>query len=194
MLRPKHTRKIEHFSKTVLTSLIIISTYFGFTEFAKKPIPANAGVDFMWDSDPNYVKLRYLQTSRKKNERSTYFLFLRSRERKTGILKLTINIPDYFDANIKAKKLSLCKAKIGGFNSKSKCIEEIPAVIEVNKDQTRIEIFPDNPIPVDNSTYALRMKIFNPRKPMMFQFHAYAQSPGALPISSYVGSWNMNVE
>ena len=181
-------------SKALLGASLIIGSFTINELINSKPVIANTGIDFMWDADPNYIKLKYLQSSNKKKERSTYFLFLRSRERKTGILKLTIKVPDYFEANIKPEKLKLCQAKIGGYSSRTKCIKDIPAIIEVSKDQTSIEIFPDNPIPVDKNTYALQMKLINPRRAGMFQFHAYAQSPGAVPISGYVGSWNISVE
>lgn len=180
--------------KVLFSSFLIIGSFSTATLIKSTPVDANTGVDFMWDADPNYIKLKYLQSSNERKERSTYYLFLRPSERKTGILKLTIKVPDYFKANIKPEKLKLCKAKIGGYSSRSKCVEDIPAIIEVSKDQTSIEIFPDNPIPDDKKTYALRMKLINPRRAGMFQFHAYAQSPGAVPISSYVGSWNMSVE
>ena len=180
--------------KFFLGASLIIGSFAINELINSKPVIANTGIDFMWDADPNYIKLKYLQSSNKKKERSTYFLFLRSRERKTGILKLTIKVPDYFKANIKPEKLKLCQAKIGGYSGRTKCVKDIPAIIEVSKDQTSIEIFPDNPIPVDKNTYALQMKLINPRRAGMFQFHAYAQSPGAVPISGYVGSWNMSVE
>ena len=180
--------------KALLGAFLIIGSFTSTELIKNKPVFANTGIDFMWDADPNYVKLKYLQSSKEKKERSTYYLFLRARERKTGILKLTIKVPDYFDANIRPEKLKLCHAKIGGYSSRTKCVEDIPAIIEVSKDQTSIEIYPDNPIPVDKKTYALRMKLINPRRAGMFQFHAYAQSPGAVPISGYVGSWNMSVE
>ena len=180
--------------KALLGASLIISSFTSTELINNKPVSANTGIDFMWDADPNYIKLKYLQSSEKKKERSTYFLFLRSRERKTGILKLTIKVPDYFEANIKPEKLKLCQAKIGGYSGRTKCVKDIPAIIEVSKDQTSIEIFPDNPIPVDKNTYALQMKLINPRRAGMFQFHAYAQSPGAVPISGYVGSWNISVE
>ncbi|WP_269623251.1 DUF2808 domain-containing protein [Prochlorococcus marinus] len=181
-------------SKVIITSSLLIGTFIGIDFFKPNPSAGNTGLDFMWDPDPSYIKLKYLQSSKEKKDRSTYYLFLRGRDRKTGILKLSIKVPDYFDANIKREKLSFCQAKIGGFSSRTKCVTDIPAIIEISDDQTSIEIFPDQPIPVDKKTYALKMKIFNPRRAGMFQFHAYAQSPGALPISSYVGSWNMSVE
>ena len=94
----------NNFKALLVTSLIIGS--FTSTELIiNKPVLANTGIDFMWDADPNYVKLKYLQSSNEKKERSTYHLFLRARDRKTGILKLTIKVPDYFDANIRPEKL-----------------------------------------------------------------------------------------
>ncbi len=194
MYTQKNKPTLKKITKKILTSCLLFSTFLGVGVFKTNPVLSNTGMDFMWDQDPNYVKLKYFQSSNKRNDRSSYFLFLRSRDRKTGILKLTIKVPDYFDAKITPQKLKLCKAQVGGYSSRTKCIEDIPAVIEVSQDQTSIDIFPDNPIPVDKYTYALKMKIFNPRKVGMFQFHAYAQSPGALPISGYVGSWNMDVQ
>ena len=191
MLKFKRKSTLKKISKFLLIPCLFISTVSNIGLFTTKE--SLAGIDFLWDPDPNYQKLKYVQTSNIKRERSTYFFFLRGRDRKTGILKLSIKVPDYFDANITPKKVKFCLAKIGGYSSRSKCVKDIPSVIEISKDQTSIDIFPDNPIPVDKNTYALRMKIFNPRKIGMFQFHAYAQSPGALPISGYVGTWNIDV-
>ncbi len=194
MNNTKENSIFKNISKILLSSFIVISSFAAIDIIKNSPAIANTGLDFMWDADPNYIKLKYLQTSKEKKDRSTYYLFLRSRERKTGILKLTIKVPDYFKTNIRPEKLNLCLVRIGGFSSRTKCLEDFPATIEVNQDQTSIDIFPDNPIPVDNNTYALRMKLINPRRPGMFQFHAYAQSAGAVPISGYVGSWNISVE
>ena len=194
MFKLKSKFFLKTLPKVLISSPLLISALIGFGSTLNKPSFANTGIDFIWDPDPNYVKLKYLQSSNQIRERSTYYLFLRARDRKTGILKLTIKVPDYFKANITPERLTFCQAKIGGYSAKTKCLEDIPSVIEVSKDQTSIDIYPDNPIPVDNNTYALKMKIFNPRRDGMFQFHAYAQSPGALPISGYVGTWNMDVE
>ncbi len=191
MFKPKRIGHFKNISKKSLISFLFFSTLCSIGVVSNKPILA--GIDFLWDPDPNYQKLKYVQTSSIKRERSTYFLFLRPRDRKTGILKLSIKVPDYFEAKIKPEKVKFCLAKVGGYSSRSKCLKDIPSVIEISKDQTSIDIFPDNPIPVDKNTYALKMKIFNPRKVGMFQFHAYAQSPGALPISGYVGTWNIDV-
>ena len=127
-------------------------------------------------------------------QRSTYFFFLRAKERKEDIVKLTIAVPDYFEAKIKTKKLNFCKVKVGGYTERTRCIENIPSLLKVNDKQTIIEIFPEKPIPKDKDNYALVMKIFNPRKRGMFQFRALSQKGGDIPISTYLGTWNIDVQ
>ena len=152
--------------------------------------------EFQWDPDPDYRRLRYYQSSSNALDRATYYFFLRGRERKGNIIKLTLKVPDYFKAKIKPEKLSLCKVKIGGFEGRTRCLENIPSVIEINDSQTSIEIFPERPIPKNKDSYAVVMKIFNPRKGGMFQFQALSQvqQPGVIPISTYLGTWNISVQ
>ena len=155
-----------------------------------------AMLEFRWEQDENYKKLYYYQSSKERRARSTYYLVMKPKNRKTAILKLTLNFPEHFDATIKPKKLSLCRIQLGGMLGKTRCKEKIPAVFEVNRDQkkTSIDVFPNQPIPVDKKGYAVVMKIFNPTKSGMFQFNAMVQSPGDLPISYYVGSWNISIK
>ena len=80
-----------------------------------------------------------------------------------------------------------------GSPRRSRCLEEIPAVIEVNKDQTEIVVFPDTPLPSDGD-YSLHIKLFNPQGKRMYQFNALVQAPGDLPMSSYRGSWLIDVD
>tara|TARA_Y100001968_G_scaffold175291_1_gene160651 strand:- start:260 stop:835 length:576 start_codon:yes stop_codon:yes gene_type:complete len=150
--------------------------------------------EYQWDPEPGYKQLKYYQSSSERNDRATYYFFLRGRERKEDIIKLTLAVPDYFDAKIKAEKLSLCKVKIGGYTDRTRCLKKIPSLIEVNEKQTSIEIFPEKPIPLDKNNYAVVMKIFNPRKRGMFQFRAMAQQSGDIPISTYLGTWNIDVQ
>ena len=151
--------------------------------------------EIQWNPEPGYRRLKYHQSADEPLERATYFLFLRGSERKENIIKLTLKVPDYFDAKIKPDKLSLCKVIVGGYTERTRCKENVPSVIEVNENQTSIEIFPERPIPRNKDNYAVVMKLFNPRKPGMFQFQARSQSqrPGEIPISTYLGTWNISV-
>jgi len=150
--------------------------------------------EYQWDPEPGYKQLKYYQSSSKRNDRATYYLFLRGKERKKDIVKLTIGVPDYFDAKIKTKKLSLCKVKVGGYTGRTRCLENIPSLIKINDKQTSIEIVPEKPIPLNKDNYALVMKIFNPRKRGMFQFRALSQNADEIPISTYLGTWNIDVQ
>ena len=151
--------------------------------------------EYQWDPEPGYRRLKYYQSSAERLDRATYYFFLRGKERQEDINNLTVKVPDYFKAKIKSEKLSLCKVKIGGFKGRTRCLEKIPSVIQVNDNQTYIQIFPETPIPLNRDDYALVMKIFNPRNRGMFQFQALGQTqrPGEVPISTYLGTWNIDV-
>ncbi|KGG12061.1 MULTISPECIES: DUF2808 domain-containing protein [Prochlorococcus] len=192
---PTIKKNLKSIFKGVLISALLFTGIIGIEKATQQASLAGPGsFEFQWDPDPNFRRLKSFQTSNERLDRATYYFFLRSSERKTGVLKLSIKVPDYFEAKIKPEKMSLCQVKIGGWQDRTKCLKDIPAAFEINEDQTSIDIFPDQPIPVDSKPYAVVMKLWNPRKGGMFQFHAYAQSPGAMPISSYVGTWTFEVE
>ena len=150
-------------------------------------------MEFRWDSDRDYRRLYYYQTSTIPNERAEWYLTLREKDRKTAILKLTVTVPDYFDSKLKPRRMALCKVTKGSMLSRTKCLEEIPATIEVNDNQTAIEVFPDQPVPIDGD-YALLIKMFNPQGKRMYQFNALVQAPGDVPMSGYRGSWLVDMD
>ena len=189
--------------KKKLLSAIKKSFFIGFSAFlfgtgssilAPQTSASPGFFEYQWDPEPGYKRLKYYQSSSKRNERSTYYFFLRGNDRKEDIKKLTIAIPDYFEARIKTKKLNLCKVKVGGYTARTRCLENIPSLIEVNDKQTIIDIFPEKPIPFNKDNYAVVMKIFNPRKRGMFQFRALSQNADEIPISTYLGTWNIDVQ
>ena len=150
--------------------------------------------EYQWYPEEGYKKLRYLQSSSERLERATYYFFLRGKERKADISKLTLRVPDYFEAKIKPEKLSLCKVNIGSYTSRTRCLENIPSEIKINENQTSIDISPEKAIPLNKDSYAVVMKIFNPRKRGMFQFQAFSQNVGEIDISTYLGTWNIDVQ
>jgi hypothetical protein len=189
--------------KKKLLSAIKKSFFIGFSAFlfgtgssilAPQTSASPGFFEYQWDPEPGYKRLKYYQSSSERNERSTYYFFLRGNDRKEDIKKLTIAIPDYFEARIKTKKLNLCKVKVGGYTTRTRCLENIPSLIEVNDKQTIIDIFPEKPIPFNKDNYAVVMKIFNPRKRGMFQFRALSQNADEIPISTYLGTWNIDVQ
>ena len=166
----------------------------GALNLAPKSSASPGFFEYQWYPEEGYKKLRYLQSSSERLERATYYFFLRGKERKADISKLTLRVPDYFDAKIKPKKLSLCKVNIGSYSSKTRCLKYVPSYITVNSNQTSIDILPEQPIPLNKDSYAVVMKIFNPRKRGMFQFQAFSQNVGEIDISTYLGTWNIEVQ
>ena len=155
---------------------------------------ANAGLEFQWDQDSGYRRLKWFQKNNVKRRRNTIFFFLRPSDRKAGLLKISMKIPKTFKSTIKEKKVSLCQVKIGGFESRTKCIADIPSDIELSEDKTSLDIYPYNPIPRNKDSYAIVFKVFNPNKTGLYQFHSYGQYIGGNTVSSYLGSSTLVID
>ena len=173
-------------------SALLFST--GAFNLAPKSSASPGFFEYQWYPEEGYKKLRYLQSSSERLERATYYFFLRGKERKADISKLTLRVPDYFEAKIKPEKLSLCRVNIGSYTSRTRCLENVPSEIKINEDQTSIDISPEKVIPFNKDSYSVVMKIFNPRKRGMFQFQAFSQNVGEIDISTYLGTWNIDVQ
>ena len=157
---------------------------------------AKAGLEFQWDQDSSFRRLKWFQKENKKRFRNTIYFFLRPSDRRTDILKINLAIPKTFKSNLKSEKLSFCKVRIGGFDSRTKCLEDIPADIEINTDESglrSLDIYPYSPIPSNNDSYAIVLKVFNPNRTGLYQFHSYGQPKGE-SFTSYLGSWTIVID
>ena len=154
---------------------------------------ARANVEFQWDTNRTYKKLKWFQINSNKLAKNKIFFIYRPSDRKTGLLTLNIKVPKNFKSTLKAKNVSLCRVNIGGFSSKTKCLEDILSDIEINRKTKNIEIIPIAPLPKNKDSYAVVFKVTNPQRSGLYQFHTFAKSSGAIPISSYIGSWTINI-
>ena len=150
-------------------------------------------MEFRWDNTKDYRKLYFFQTDTTRLKLSDYYLILRPKDRKTAILKLTISLPKTFDSKIEPNRVKLCRMSEGGMLKRTRCDKQIPATVEVNQKAGTIEIFPETPIS-DKYTVGVFMRIFNPFDIGMYQFNALAQAPGDIPISTYLGSWLIQID
>ena len=124
------------------------------------------------------------------------YFFLRPSDRRSELLKINLAIPKTFKVNLSEEKISLCKVIIGGFENRTRCIEDIPADVEINTDESSlrsINIYPYSPIPSNKESYAITLKVFNPKKSGLYQFHSYGQLKGK-SVSSYLGSWTIVID
>ena len=175
------------FNKSKILKLLLISPFLVSIPFFSNS-EVNAALEFQWDQDSGYRRLKWFQKNNESRLRNTIFFFLRPSDRKAGLLKISMKIPKNFKSALKEKKVSLCQVNIGGFENRTKCIADIPADIELNKDKTSLDIFPYTPIPRNKDSYAIVFKLFNPSKSGLYQFHSFGQYIGENPVSSYLGS------
>ena len=174
-----------------LLPLILISTpVFNTIQDAK------AGLEFQWDQGSGYRRLKWFQKENKKRFRNTLYFFLRPIDRNADLIKINLAIPKTFKVTLEKEKISLCKVKIGGFDARTKCLEDIPADIEINTEESglrSLNIYPYTPILSNKESYAIVFKIFNPKKSGLYQFHSFGQPKGK-SSSSYLGSWTIVID
>tara|TARA_A100001035_G_scaffold248411_1_gene218506 strand:- start:11 stop:592 length:582 start_codon:yes stop_codon:yes gene_type:complete len=158
---------------------------------------AKAGIEFQWDQDSGLRRLKWFQKENKRSFRNSIYFFLRPSDRRADLLKINLSIPKTFKVNLNDKKISFCKVRIGGFENRTKCLENIPADIEIETDDSSlrsINIYPYSPIPSNKESYAIVLKkIFNPKRTGLYQFHSYGQPKGG-SVLSYLGSWTIVID
>ena len=175
---------------------LLIPTILIFTPFFKNIENAQAGIEFQWDQNSGHRRLKWFQKESQRKFRNTIYFFLRPSDRNTDLLKINLAIPKTFKATLNKEKISICKVKIGGFDNRTKCLEDVPADIEINTDESSLRslnIYPFKPIPTNKESYAVVLKVFNPKKSGLYQFHSYGQSKGKT-VSSYLGSWTIVID
>ena len=191
----KKTKKLALNFK--ILRFFLIPTILISTPFLNKLQDAKAGLEFQWDQDSGYRRLKWFQKENKRKFRNTIYFFLRPSDRRTDLLKINLAIPKSFKTTLDKEKISICKVKIGGFDSRTKCLEDLSADIEINTDESSLRslnIYPYSPIPSDKESYAIVLKkIINPKRSGLYQFHSYGQSKGK-SVSSYLGSWTIVID
>ena len=190
----KNTKKIAlnfKILKFFLVPIILVST-----PFFNNIQDAKAGLEFQWDQDSGFRRLKWFQKDNKRKFRNTIYFFFRPSDRRTDLLKINLAIPKSFKSTLKTEKISLCKVEIGGFDNRTKCLENIPSDIDINTNESglrSLDIYPYKPIPSSKESYAIVLKVFNPRKSGLYQFHSYGQPKGK-SVSSYLGSWTIVID
>ena len=191
----KITNKLT--SSLKILRFFIIPTILVSTPFFYDIQDSKAGMEFQWNQDDDgFRRLKWFQKENKKRFKNTIYFFLRPSDRKTDLLKINLAIPKTFKSTLSNEKISFCKVKIGGFESRTKCLEDIPADFEIKTDESglrSLDIYPYSPIPSNKDSYAIVFKIVNPKKSGLFQFHSFGQPKGE-SFSTYLGSWTIVID
>ena len=186
----KHTLNLK------ILRFFIIPTILVFTPFFNNIQDAKAGLEFQWDQDDSFRRLKWFQKENRRKFRNTIYFFLRPSDRRTDLLKINLAMPETFKSTLSNEKISFCKVKIGGFDSRTKCLEDIPADFAIKTDESglrSLDIYPYSPIPSNKQSYAIVFKIFNPTRSGLYQFHSFGQPKGE-SFTSYLGSWTIVID
>ena len=186
-----HNLKILNKS-SLFKSILFCTLLSSFTPFINHS--AKATLEFQWDTESGYKQLRWHQTNPRKLAKNKIFFFYKPSDRKTGLLSFNIKVPKNFKSTLKTKNISFCRVNIGGFNSKTKCLENISSDIVLDPETKKVEIYPITPLPLNKESYAVVFKVTNPKKSGLYQFHTFGKSSGAVPVASYIGSWTIKID
>tara|TARA_A100001388_G_scaffold259428_1_gene226725 strand:+ start:981 stop:1559 length:579 start_codon:yes stop_codon:yes gene_type:complete len=190
----KKTKKLNLNFKVLgfllIPTILVSTSFFNYIQGAK------AGIEFQWDQNSGHRRLKWFQKENKKRFRNRIYFFLRPLDRNAELLKINLAIPKTFKVDLKKEKISFCKVRIGGFENRTKCLEDIPSDIEINTDESSlrsINIYPYRPLPTNKDSYAIVLKVINPKKSGLYQFHSYGQPKGQ-SVLSYIGSWTIVID
>ena len=175
---------------------LLIPTILFSTSFFDNTQNAKAGLEFQWDQNSGYRRLKWFQKENQRRFRNTIYFFLRQSDIRADLLKIKLVLPKTYKVTLNKEKITLCKVRIGGFENRTKCLEDIPADIEINTDESSlrsIDIYPYSPIPSNKANYAIVIKATNPKRTGLYQFHSYGQPKGE-SVSSYLGSWTIGID
>ena len=180
--KPFFNLKIFRF--LIIPTILISNTFFNNFQDVK------AGLEFQWDQNSGLKRLKWFQKENQKRFRNKIYFFLRPIDRNTDLLRINLAIPKTFKVNLDKEKIRFCNVRIGGFENRTKCLDDIPADIEINTDESglrSLDIYPYKPIPTNKESYAIVLKVINPKRSGLYQFHLYGQPKGNT-VLSYLGS------
>ena len=112
-IKKKHILNLKILRFFIIPTILVLTPFFNNQD-------AKAGLEFQWNQDDNYRRLKWFQTENKRRFRNKIYFFLRPSDRRTDLLKINLAIPKTFKSALKSEKISFCKVKIGGFESRTK--------------------------------------------------------------------------
>ena len=191
------SKQKKFFLNLGILKLVFFSPLLITVPFINNNNDLKAGLEFQWDQNSGYRRLKWFQKENKNKFRNTIYFFFRPSDRNNELIKINLAIPKTFKSTLKKEKISLCKVRIGGFEDRTKCLKDITADIEINTDESSlrsITFYPYSPIPSNKDSYAIVFKkIMNPKRSGLYQFHSYGQPKGKT-VSSYLGSWTIRID
>ena len=84
-----------------ILKFFLIPTVLFSTPFFNNIQDAKAGLEFQWEQDSGFRRLKWFQKENKSKFRNTIYFFLRPSDRKSDLLKINLAIPKSFKSTLK---------------------------------------------------------------------------------------------
>ena len=161
----KKTKKLALNFK--ILRFFLIPTFLVSSPFFNNIQDAKAGLEFQWDQNSGIRRLKWFQKENRKRFRNKIYFFLRPIDRNTDLLRIKLAIPKTFKAKLNEEKVSFCDVRIGGFEDRTKCLEDIPADIEISTDESGLRSL--------NIYHLIRTFVDSLKKPLNLVHYIFSQ-------------------
>ena len=101
-IKKKHILNLKILRFLVLPTILVLTPFFNNQD-------AKAGLEFQWNQDDSFRRLKWFQKESKRKFRNTIYFFLRPSDRRTDLLKINLAIPKTFKSTLKNEKISFVK-------------------------------------------------------------------------------------
>ena len=89
----KHILNLKILRFFIIPTILVSTPFYNIQD-------AKAGLEFQWDQDSSYRRLKWFQTENKRRFRNTIYFFLRPSDRRTDLLKINLAIPKTFKSTL----------------------------------------------------------------------------------------------
>jgi len=92
--KKKHILNLKILRFFIIPTILVSTTFFYVNQDAK------AGLEFQWDQDDNFRRLKWFQKENKRKFRNKIYFFLRPSDRRSDLLKINLAIPKPFKSTL----------------------------------------------------------------------------------------------
>jgi len=78
----KHTKNLKILRFFIIPTILVLTPFFNNSQDAK------AALEFQWNQDDSYRRLKWFQKENNRKFRNTIYFFLRPSDRRTDLLKI----------------------------------------------------------------------------------------------------------
>ncbi len=118
-----------------------------------------------------------------RNSTDRYRLRIPAKKMKLAVAQFAITYPNYYDGEFDEKSIEI---RVKG---KSLPLSEV----KWNKEERRIEIFPEEPVPAGSKVELVLSNVENPPFGGMFYFRCLIRTPGDVPLLRPLGVWLIGI-